>query len=353
MRRPGRGGRRRALPEDADVSALLYLNSTAARLILVLFVASNAIFTVGTVEVLHAPWPSYIAMVLVSGAGVLLLRRHPDPFPLRDTAVVLAVVALSTALVATNLPGEGDLGRASWHLGANTWLLFFLTMRRRGLYAWAGMAAMSAITVWAAADAGRGAVSGALMLNAHVGILVVASLFARTLRRTARRIASLERRSIAAAAQQARLETAEEIRRAHASELAAAVVPLLEQIAAGESPSEEQRREYAVTEAALRDGVRGRSLMLPSVVEAARRARDRGVAVTILDDRGSLPPDGGAVARTVAATVEALDRAQGGSVTIRLVPAGRSVGLTVVATDGDEVRRTTLGPDGHPLVDVS
>ncbi|GIG54016.1 hypothetical protein Dac01nite_07680 [Demequina activiva] len=335
--------------DNADVSSLLYLGSPAARLILALFVLSNAIFTVGTADVLSAPWQSYVAMLLVSAGGVLLLRPHPDPFPLRDTAAVLAVVVVSTALVATNLPGEGDLGRASWHLGSNTWLLFFLTLRRRGLYAWAGMAAMAAITIAAAASSGRGAVSGALMLNAHMGILVVATLFARTLRRTARRIASLERRSIAAAAQQARVETAEEIRRTRAAELAAAVVPLLERIANGAPASDEERQTYAVTEAALRDGVRGRSLMLPSVVEAAARARRRGVTVTILDDRGALPPDGDSVARVVAATVDALDAASDGTVTIRLVPAGRSVGLTVVATAGDQVRRTTLGPDGHEL----
>ena len=338
---------------DADVSALLYLNSPAARLIVVLFVASNAVFTVGTADVLHSPWQSYIAMLLVSGAGVLLLRPHPDPFPLRDTAVVLAVVVISTVLVATNLPGEGDLGRATWHLGSNTWLLFFLTMRRRGLYAWTGMAAMAVITVWTAAESGRGAVTGALMLNAHVGILVVATLFARILRRTARRIASLERRSIVAAAQQARVETAEEIRRTRAEELAAAVVPLLDRIASGAHATAEDRRTYAVTEASLRDGVRGRSLMLPSVIEAAEHARRRGASVTILDDRGSLPPDGETVARMVAATVAALEAVRSGSVTVRLVPAGRSVALTVVATEGGEVTRTTLGPDGHELEPTS
>jgi len=334
-------------PPEADVSALLYLGSPAARILVAIFVASNAAFTVATADVLRAPWQSYLAMVLVSGASVLLVRRHPDPFPLRDTAAILAVVTVSTILVATNLPGDGELGRATWHLGSNTWLLFILTLRRRALLAWLGMALMTAITVAWGVESGRGAITGALMLDTHIGILLVATLFASTLRATARRIASFERRQLGASAQQARNAAAEEIRRTRAAELARAAVPQLERIAGGGPFTSDERESFIITEAALRDSVRGRSLMVPGVAEAAAAARSRGASITILDDRGALPPDGEAVERITAACIGALSAAERGRVTLRLVPVGREAVLTIVAVDGDRVSRVTLGPDGR------
>jgi len=341
--RTGRAG----MPPEADVSGLLYLGSPAARILVALFVASNAAFTVATADVLKYPWQSYLAMALVSGGAVLLVRRHPDPFPLPDTMAVLSVVVVSTLLVATNLPDSGDLGRATWHLGSNTWLLFFLTLRRRALLAWLGMALMTGITVAWGAASGRGALAGALMLDTHVGILLVATLFAVTLRSTARRIASLERRQLRASAEQAQSAAAEEIRRTRAAELARAAVPELERIARGGPFTDAERERFVLTEAALRDSVRGRALMAPGVVAAAAGARSRGVSITILDDRGALPADGDAVERITSACIGALSAAESGRVTLRLVPAGREATLTIVAVDGDHVSRVTLGPDGR------
>lgn len=337
----------RTRPPEADVSSLLYLDSTPARLLVTLFVLSTATFTVLTADVLLRPWQSVIAMVLVCVAGVALLRPHPDPFPLLDTWGVLVVVAASTVLVATNLPEDGALGRATWHLGANTWLLFFLALRRRAWFAWLGMVAMGAITVVWAIESGRGAVAGVMMLNTHMGILLVATLFARLLRQTARRIASLERRALAAAQSQAESGAAASIRAARASELMTDVVPLLQTVADGGPWTSEQRRDFALAEAALRDGVRGRALMLPAVATAVEDARRRGVAVTVLDDRGQLPSDGEVVEAIVTAVVDALQATARGSATIRLVPAGRSTILTIVVTDGDDTTRIALGPDGH------
>ncbi|MFV0634611.1 hypothetical protein [Demequina sp.] len=338
-----------ARARDGDVSALLHLGSAPARAIVVLFVTSCAVFTVATSHVLRDPWQSYVAMVIVSTAGVLLSRPLPDPFPLRDTAFVFGAVVLSTALVTTNLPDSGVIGRETWHLGANTWLMFFLTLRRRAAWAWASMAAMCAITIAWTLTSGRGLLAAFMILDTHVGVLVCATLFALILRRTARRTAALERRSIAAAAEEARTAAAAQIRRTRVAELAKLAVPLLTRIEQGGPFSGAERLEFRLAEARLRDGVRGRSLMLPAVIEAAAGARRRGVGVTLLDDRDALPADGEAVERMVGAIVGALASAAGGSVTIRLVPAGRSAALTVVATDGDDVRRTTLGPDGHEI----
>lgn len=334
--------------ERADVSRLLFLDTTPARLLVVLFVVSNAVFTVATAHVLAYPRAAYVAMLVVSATAVLLVRTHPDPFPARDTAIVLSAVVLSSALMAYALPDEGDLGRATWHLGSNTWLLFFLAVRRRAWFAWLGMALMAAITAAWGASAGRGALTGITMLDTHIGILLVGTLFALILRRTSARINALNERSVTSAADAAATDAARQVRRARVSELAEVAVPLLEQIAAGTDADDRMRREFSLTEALLRDSVRGRSLAVPAVVDAATQARRRGVEVTILDDRGSAPSDGESLSRMVDAIVAGLTRARGGRVTVRLLPEGRPAALTIVAADGDHVERVTLAEDGSP-----
>lgn len=335
--------------ERTDVSRLLFLDTAPARLLVALFVVSNAVFTFATANVLANPWPAYLAMAIVNVTSVLLVRTHPDPFPARDTAIVLATVVASSTLMYLALPDEGSLGRATWHLGSNTWLLFFLALRRRAWFAWLGMALMVAVTAAWGVASGRGPLTGLTMLDTHIGILLVGTLFAMILRRTSARINALNERSVASAADAAATDATRQVRRARVTELADVAVPLLHWIAAGQVANEETRREFALTEALLRDSVRGRSLAVPAVVEAASAARRRGVEVTILDDRGSAPGDGEVLSRMVDAIVDALSRAHGGRVTVRLLPAGRQSALTIVAADGDVVDRTSLDEDATPL----
>ncbi|GMA35471.1 hypothetical protein GCM10025876_16750 [Demequina litorisediminis] len=166
---------------------------------------------------------------------------------------------------------------------------------------------------------------------------------------TADRIAALRERAVASAAETAAADAGLEIRRTRAAELATLAVPLLERIRRGGPFADDERAEFARAEARLRDGVRGRSLALPEVVEAVEAARMRGVQVTILDDRGAPIDDGEALGRMVQAIVEVLAAACTGSVTVRLLPAGRDTALSLRRATDDEVERLSLGQDGYPL----
>ncbi len=333
----------------ADVSRLLFLDGTAARLIVALFVSANAVFTVTTADRLTTPWPAYVAMILVSCTAALLVRSRPDPFPWPDTVTVLIAVIVSSALISFALPDTGAMGRATWHLGSNTWLLFFLALRRRALAAWIGMGAMVIITAAWGIESGRGPAVGFTMVQSHMGILLVGTLFALILRRTSVRINEFNERSVRSAMDAAATDATRQVRRARVSELATVAVPLLEKVASGAELDAKDRLSFALTEAQLRDSVRARSLALPAVVDAASAARKRGVEVVLLDDRGASVEDGTTLSRMVNAVVSSLNAATGGRVTARLLPAGRSVAMTVVAVDGDEVVRRTLGPDGLDL----
>lgn len=338
-----------SLPTTVKAADLLPLSSPPARVIVILFIVTNAALALGTLEHVIRPWVTVLAVILVSAAGVLVVRDRPHPLPLPDTVAILLCLAAASAAVYSNLLPHEDLGRATWQLGSSTWPLFFLAMRGRIGFAWLGMAVMLAQSIEWAARTGRGALTGAMLLDTHIGILIVGTIFAVSLKRTATHITELNQRTIDSAGEAAAASAATHIRQARAQELAQLVAPLLTRIGDGAPLTDEEQATMARAEARLRDGVRGQSLSLPPVVDAVERARLRGVTVTLLDDRGDAIRDGDALDRMVTHIVAMLDHADGGDVTVRLAPPGRPSALTIRAADGDAVHRLSLGEDGNPL----
>jgi hypothetical protein len=84
-------------------------------------------------------------------------------------------------------------------------------------------------------------------------------------------------------------------------------------------------------------------------VEAIHDARMRGVDVVVLDDRGPQSGDGDVMESITQEIVSVLDGRDTGTVTIRLLPAGRTSVLSIVAQRGDDVQRVWLGTDGQRL----
>lgn len=332
-----------------DVSRLLFLDSVPARLLVLLFVVTNAVFVVATADELTRIWPALLALALVWSTAVLLVRARPDPFPWPDTLMVLGAVVGSSLLMSYALPVTESPTRAVWHLGANTWLLFFLALRNRAWAAWLGMAALGVVTALWGVSTVLGPAIGVTMLQSHMGILLVGTLFAVILRSTSARINVLNERSVRSAVDAAATDAARQVRRARVAELANVAVPLLQKIAQGGPLSAADRMDFAIAEAQLRDSVRARSLAVPAVESAASAARRRGIDVILLDDRGKAIEDGETLERIVRAVVDVLDTRVAGRVTVRLQPAGREAAVTIVASHDDDAVRLTLGQDGRPL----
>lgn len=336
------------LPTRVDASQLLRLNSEPARVVVALFVFSNFLYAFSTLDEVKQTFPVLLAVAIVNAAAVLIVLDAPDPFPVLWTWAIVAAVTASTLLVAFQLPDVGPPGRASWHLGSNTWLLFFLALRRRPGFAWLGYASMAGGTLLWAVSSGRGVVDGAMLLDTHAAILFVATLFELNLRRTARQINEFDTRSVVSAIEAAEGATSAQIRQQRVVELRASAVPLLEELVSVGPPADlAGKRRFATAEALLRDGVRGRSLVSPRIAESATAARARGVDVTLLDDRGEGLPSGDAMKRLSDHVVAVLDAAQDGAVTVRLAPAGRAIAVSIVASDGTDVReRIDLDAEG-------
>ena len=335
-----------------DTSKLLDLTSPAARLVMWLFVFSNFVYAFATIDDVKHPEPVLLAVLIVNSAVILLVREHADPFPLLWTAAILFAVAASTALVAFQLPDAGPPGRASWHLGSNAWMLFFLAMRRRPGAAWVGYGLMATITFAWALSVGRPVLDAVFLLDTHAAILFVATLFALNLRRTARRINDYDRRAVGSAIEAAEGATSAQIRKRRVVELRASAVHLLDALVNDGPPTDSRAKlGYATAEALLRDGVRGRSLMTPRIASAATAARERGVEVTLLDDRGQGLATGDAMVRLSEIVVDQLEAMNEGSVTVRLAPKGRRVAVSIVTSGEDARPRLELDDDGRQLSD--
>jgi len=329
-----------------DVSRLLGLHTEGAHLVMGLIIVSNAVFAFATSSVLDHEWASYVAMVLCCVGVVIVGRPYPDPFPLPLTLVVLGIITVSTILVCYALPDSDSLGRATWHLGANTWLIWFLILRRRVLLGWAGGLVMVLVMLTWALLAGNSPLWALLLVQSQLALMIVATLFGAALRRTAVRINELTQRSVDASAVAASANAALEIRVQRAEELASTAVPLLDQIARSSEFTAGDRAAFAHVEAHLRDGVRGRSLLLPALVSSVARSRERGVEVTLLDDRGTALPSKQAMKDIGDRLAAALDAVTDGAVTIRLLPAGRDIAVTMVTRKGEATTRLALTGEG-------
>jgi len=318
---------------------------TGARLVLLLFVATQALLTFVNLDKVAAPWASILALVLVCAAGGVLTMHITHPYPMPLVLLIACVVVVATVLVTWNLPASGPIGYAGWHWGAITFVLFVLALRGRIGWAWLSFAAMAGLTLVWAQTVGRGVVAGVGLVDRHAGLLLVATLFAVGLRRTHRRIAAITRSQIELAEQDAASRAVLAEQAAQTATLDELARPALERIAGPDPLGSAESGEFVLLEALLRDRLRAAALLTPTVTDAVRRARAAGMDVVLLDDRGDapLPPD--LQARVEGAVLAALAEPGIEALTVRLLPAGRAQLATVVARRGAESIRTAVDAD--------
>jgi hypothetical protein len=335
--------------EPTAPSTLIGIGKPGAWAILALFITTEAVFAFTTFDAVKTPWICVMALVVVSGAGVLVALPHEEPFPQKYGWYIILAIIVSTALISWQLADEGTLEREAWHFGAISWLLFFLAIRGRPGMAWFGFASLVAVSeVWAF-DVGRDLMDIPNQLQTHAGILLVGTLFARALRRASARINSLNLRSIDLAAAAASADAEQEIRRERVAELAEVATPLLARISRSLVVSDVDRLDYILAEATLRDSVRARGLHLPEIIVATTAARKRGVEVTLLDDRGGGLPTERAMQLLTARITESLRNVSDGRLTIRLAPPGREVAASLVVESQGRSHRVDLDEAGLPI----
>lgn len=322
-------------PERPDVSKLLRIDSAAARAVVGLFLVVEAIIGLSTLSGVGHPLPTIVGLLLVTSATVLGSLPGDHPMSVRGSAAVVTAAVVTAALVTWQLPRDRPPGYEAWFVGADSFLFLLLALRGRAGWAWSGMALVSAIVVTWSATVGPGLAVGVNLAARNSATLLVGTLFAIGLARTATRIASFREAERLYLAEQTSAEASLAERRGHVQRLKRATGDLLRRIALGDELSESERMDCVVVEGALRDGARAPSLSVEPVMSAAAAARRRGVQVVLLDDRMNTPlPE--AVAREVVGWIaRGLDQAYTGVITARVLPDGRGALATLVTRTDD------------------
>ncbi|MUN62036.1 hypothetical protein GMA12_02560 [Kocuria sediminis] len=261
-------------------------------------------------------------------------RRLPDlPTAL---AVLLMLVSIQRSYDA--LDPRAELFGGQWFTLGFDGFVVVLGIRRRGGWGWATLGIAVAISMTWGARSAIGLWDAALSNAASAALLLASQLIAREYDRAS--VAFAEARDMVISARshdEAEKDTVNaSVQRVH--EVRRLAGGLLERIAHDASPvSDYEIEQFRLTEAQLRDSIRGRSVATPYLLEVTRAARARGVQVDILDERGKPLPT--AVLRSATRqSMEVLNAATSGSVTIRAFPEGDPTAVFIVhdGNAGDE-----------------
>mgnify|MGYP003081871504 FL=1 len=285
--------------------------------------------------------PVILSLVIMAVAGTLLVAPWPDRVPPKlVTWGSAAVIGISNLLALVPIRGASEWpGWSGWSAGASMLLAALLLLRQRMAEAVVGCVGLvAAVAAWAALS-GR---SPGLVFTFTIGHIITFIFWFALVSWSGTATSAIERSL--KAEEQARLERELQvsINSAMAVKLADVSVRVRGTLEAlrDEEVTPEIVMEARLLEAELRDEIRAPFFTGTAVVEAARRARGRGVEVLLLDDRGNgdRGEDKENEARLrdliVARATAALDEAVAGRVVVRACPAGRRWAATILTDAG-------------------
>ncbi|BEK94463.1 hypothetical protein [Nocardia seriolae] len=327
---------------------LLGLRGSAAWLFLLILEAVIALYMMRNFGQSPA-WAAAASMVLMLSAGALVTAIPVDPLPIPVALYAAAAPPVATAL--TVITPEHDLVHDTvWSAFASSYVLAVLVLRGRIRTAWVGVTAVAVVLV------GLGLIGGHLRPGTLVGSLVpvgtvtAISVFTAVMRPMQRSLRILREDAMMRAAAEATMAAADSERTRQLARLDRVARPILERLADGAELTATEREECRLLEAELRDGLRAPQLVTDELSGAARGARARGVEVVLLDDGGFAGVPEWVRKRVIDAATKELDAINTGCVTVRVLPLGRHVLATVLATGPDYDRRTEIDTDGQGTV---
>jgi hypothetical protein len=318
------------------------ISTKVMTILCVVFVALHITLGLLALDMVSSPWPDYLGMVIYVGAVVLVLvpRQGKLPLPAAITAVV-AVIAVNI-LVTSVLPLDTWPGYASWNLAATYTLLVVVNIRGRVLLSWIGVLIATAQTMVWASGASMGVVGGLMLNIATIGWVAVSTGIGQLLRSNDGKVAQYRADAQAAAdwyAAEEALHVARTLWLEHIRRIAGRALTRIAD--PNHVITDTERQEFQLAEAQFRDEIRGRVLATADVVEAARKARERGVNVQLVDDRRQeLTPR--LLAAVSEQVVSILNQASSGTVTARARPQGGEFAVTIYASTPEDPAKATF-----------
>lgn len=311
-----------------------------------LFSAYHIFLGASTLSVPRMAAPAIVAMVLYALATMLSLwPTSPVRMPLWLAAFDLAVCIALPVLVTSQLSSSADNGYATWHVAAVGTLMTILAVRRQQLAAWAGVIFLGVQTaLWG--GVGSLASLGVIGSIVWVGVAVVITRALVKAARDARQFGRAEREATEwQAAQEAHvIERQFRLRKTYR----VAAPMLAEIIRTNGDLTPMQKQECRYLEQAIRDEIRGRSLLTDDVREQVMVARRRGTDVNLLDEGGLDDLSTEQLQAVLQRLAEAIRGTTADKLIVRTVPHSSRVAVTVVglSVHGDG-NANALGPDSH------
>ncbi|WP_280306711.1 hypothetical protein [Nocardia neocaledoniensis] len=324
---------------------LFGLSDSMAWLFVLIFEATIVLYLRVNFDI-APPVPAAAALAFMAVAALVVLVVPTDPLPWPATVYVVCAGPAAMALTVPWIENPSGFSHQLWTAYPTSYLLAMLVLRGRILAAWVGVAAaatvlitMGVFTTWHPETVVR-----ALTPIATVGAVTV---FMAILRPTQRSLRALRQQATERAATEAALAAATAERDRQLARLDRVARPMLARIAEGAQLTAAEREQCRLLEAELRDGLRAPDLATERLSTAARRARARGVEVTLLDDGGFRDVPSSVRHQVLDAAVGELETATGGSVTVRVLPVGRRWVATVLAAAPTGDRRTEIDTAGE------
>jgi hypothetical protein len=306
------------------------------------FSAYHLVLAFVSIGVPHPKGPYIVAMVLFAVATIVSLwptksPRMPVWMATFTTAVALVVPLLVTSVVHTVPPDS----YAAWHTAAIGTLMVITSTRRRQIFALVGIGFLIIETiVWA--GVGGLVAYGVIGSTVWVAISYALSVSLAKADRDARQYALAEREAVEWRAAQEAHVSERQFRLGQTSRMA---LPMLRQIvrAKGEL-TEGQRLECLYLEGAIRDEIRGRTLLNDRVREQIMIARRKGTVVTLLDEGGLDDLDRDDLEKVLNQLADAIRDTATQMLIVRTVPGGSDTAVTVVGLSSlDDGHSSALG----------
>lgn len=273
--------------------------------------------------------PVLACMALYAAASAVAIF-----LPGRTLPVWAACFSLATALVMPVIEAPViDLGSAStsttWWVAAVGTLMTVLSVRGRRAFAWVGVGFLAVFVV---AWAGPGPALSSLGVVGSLSWVAIATGFAVAMDRATRVTRDFVRAEQETADWQAAQDAHVFERQFRLSQTTRMALPMLERvIESGGDLTPDERDECLHLEQAIRDEIRGRSLLSDDVRDEVMRLRRRGATVQLHDDGGLDDLEIDDLRRVHARIAEALRQArEADNVIVRTVAEGSDAAVSVV-----------------------
>lgn len=261
-------------------------------------------------------------------------KRLALPDLLMPVLMILALNSVDTTLGA--ISHSITFSNLSWPLMAYTLLAVGLVLRRHTFYGWLFFAGFMLLVLSWHNDYFNPRISLATEFAIPFLLMLVGMIVPKQIEQAVSKTRQARGMRIIADAGRAEETDMGAIATQRVQEVRSLTEDMLHRIAYNESPvTQSEMDEFRFTEAQLRDTIRGRYIVNKEILDAAWLARQRGVKVDILDERGSALPAKVAAALTQCA-VDLFDNATGGTITVRAFPADDQTAVMLVHDGNSE-----------------